>query len=110
LVLAPWSLYVFVILAASSLIWCASALAYCWSYGGLVPNISQYSEIDFASKCAKISDELPDTGMEVILHGLSYATSDVIEKRIKGRRIYLGSMTKNLLSQDSEDSVVFSVK
>ena len=91
-VISEVSLYAFTCLSALALVWCGSVLVYCWGFGSLPPNMSQYPEINFASRCSSCFDE-DDTGMGGMLKGLGNATSADIEKRIKGKTVYVGATT-----------------
>lgn len=86
--ISDYSLYTFTVLALLSLLWCACVLVYCWVIGENTPNISQYPEFDFASKC-KASSGMDETGMAIVLEGLGNSNSTDIENRIQGTNIFV---------------------
>jgi hypothetical protein len=87
-VISDYSLYTFTVLALLALTWCACVLVYCWVIGDHAPNISQYPEIDFASKC-KASSSMDETGMAIVLRGLGNSNSTDVENRIQGTSIFV---------------------
>jgi hypothetical protein len=90
-IIADYSLYMFTLLAVLALLWCACGLGYCWIHGGVVPNGSQYPEIEFASKCVVTPNEMDYVGVDVLLKGLGNGNSRDIERRIKSKRIFVGA-------------------
>jgi hypothetical protein len=90
-VIAKYSLYTFTVLGTSTLLWCGGILLYCWFAGTLTPNVSQYPELDLASKCTSTPCEIERGGMETVLDGLGNSNSGGFEKRIKGKKLFVGT-------------------
>jgi len=89
LVIADYSLVLFVLLASGVLTWCLSVLLFCWFVGkGLTPNRSDFAEWDFASKC--VGSGYQDRGMSGLMRGLANATSREVNERIKSKWIIVG--------------------
>lgn len=91
IVIAPATLYVFTVLSVCTLIWCACILSYCWFIGTVAPNMSEYPEFDFASKCAPNPGETNQENLlGALFDGLGNADNISIEKQIKGRLFFVG--------------------
>lgn len=86
IVFSFFSIVTFITLAAITLIWCGLVLLYCSIFGGLPPNLSEYPEVDFASK---------SVGTDALLKGLGNAGTKDIILRFKGKRIVVGEAVDN---------------
>jgi len=91
ILISTYSLYLFTSLALCSLQSCGAVFIYFWLKGGLVPNQSQFAEVDFASKCQEV---LKDGQMSLVLRGLSNAESGEIIQRVKGKEVYVGAVSR----------------
>ena len=88
-VISKYSLYTFSTLAVIALLWSGIALLFCWNFGGVSPNVSQYPEVDFASKCSACPSESQESGTGVLLKKLRNANSEFIEDQIKENVIFI---------------------
>ena len=92
IVFSLWAIVTFIAIVGLTLLFCCIALLYCWCWSErLAPNVSDFPEIDFASKALSVStEEGAKSEMTTILGGLGNAqTCDVI-KRIGGEWIMVG--------------------
>jgi hypothetical protein len=92
IVFSLWAIVTFIVIVGLTLLFCFIALAYCWLWSArLAPNVSDFPEMDFASKTLSVStDEGAKSEMTTVLGGLGNAqTCDVIE-RIGGEWIMVG--------------------
>ena len=87
IVISKYSLYAFVALSLSAIIWCGAVLTYCWVYAPLTPNVSAFPEINFAAKL--------DDGMRVLLRGLGNANSRDVDKKLRGTTIRVGEIGRS---------------
>lgn len=99
LLVSPLSRLFFIILSLSTFTWCMGVLVFCFFKACPPPNFSRFPEMDFATKM--ITDG--GSGIPAWLAGLGNATSQEVKRRIKGKNIYVGS-----LSSDGVERVIIS--
>ena len=89
-IISSASLAVFTAGACASLAWCILVLGLVLTVQ--IPNMSQYPEIDIASKCVESpAGEAEEDSMAKLLHPLSNATSGEIRMRLFKKRFFVGS-------------------
>jgi len=91
IVYSLWSIVTFIVLACFTLVWSALVFLYCLISGGLPPNVSDYPEVDFASKIVSHSRQ-PETtgGLETLLKGLGNAKTGDLILRFRDKKIFIG--------------------
>ena len=72
------------------IIWYSGIFVYCLMASYLAPNISEYPEIEFASKLVRtrVVNGMEDD-MAGVLEGLGNAHSGDIEDKVKGKRLFV---------------------
>ena len=108
LVISNYSLYTFTVLALMAIIWSGCVLAYCWGFGGVVANMSQFAEIDFASKCVEGVSAGKDLGMSAMLYGLGNTATAEVKEGIREKTIFLGALRSDVMFPSVEGRVVLS--
>ena len=90
MIISSASLAVFTAGACASLAWCILVLGFLLRVQ--IPNMSQYPEIDLASRCVESSEgEMEEDSVAKLLHPLSNATSSEIRMRLFKKRFFVGS-------------------
>lgn len=76
-------------------------MLYCWTLGRVVPNVSRFPEINFASKCTDVRTERDGTGagVDVLLEGLGNANSKQIVERLREKKVFVGAIRRDDISE-----------
>ena len=114
LVIRWYSLYTFTILGAIVIAWYSGIFIYCLMATYLAPNISEYPEIDFASKSIRTAVvNGAGNDMADVLEGLGNANSSDIEEKVKGKRFFVraakpaGSDLERVVFTTNDDGLDF---
>jgi len=91
LIIAEYSLWLYMVLAAGTCAWCLFVLLYCWFKGRLTPNESSFPEWDFAARCV-VQPTDRNASMKTFMKGLANANNEDIQKRIRQKKLYLGAV------------------
>ena len=88
-----YSLYSFSILPMITLLWCSGIFIYCLVKGYVEPNLSSFTEVDFATTSWVNISTLKGAEMNSLWKGISNARTQAIEERIKGKTIFVGAIS-----------------
>lgn len=87
----------FTTIVGVTLVFCVTALFYCLLCKSLVPNISDFPEIDFAAKALSGTNDVEDGDMNLILERLGNARTTDIGERLKGKSMLVGAEDKRVV-------------
>jgi len=91
-------------------VWSAVVFLYCLISGGLPPNVSEYPEVDFASKIVSVSGQ-PETGggLETLLKGLGNAKTGDLIPRFRDQKLFVGEdKNRVVLVSDTKPGALIS--